>query len=260
MPTQRHDEFDPVSANTLFHFTDSVDNILSILTNDFQPRYCLEDFRIFRPVEGESLEMAIPMVCFCDLPLFSIKKHLSFYGRYGIGMSKLWGQTCGISPVFYLTPNSPLSKAMGSILLVADRDEGSGIVPESVIQKSDMLTSYIKPYEGSMWRRGRYLQGVRFYDEREWRFVPTGSPARFRTALTRTQFQNESLREQENGKIADQTLHFGPDDIKYLILKSEDEILPMVRAVERIKSKFNLDIVKLLTTRILTLDQIREDF
>jgi hypothetical protein len=31
-----------LSANTLFHFTSSLDNLLNILTNKFHPNFCLE--------------------------------------------------------------------------------------------------------------------------------------------------------------------------------------------------------------------------
>ena len=33
-----------LSANTLFHFTNNIDNIINILTNEFSPRYCMESF------------------------------------------------------------------------------------------------------------------------------------------------------------------------------------------------------------------------
>ena len=32
-----------ISAATLFHFTNSADNLISILTHEFEPRFCLED-------------------------------------------------------------------------------------------------------------------------------------------------------------------------------------------------------------------------
>ncbi|PIU57160.1 MAG: hypothetical protein COS88_01980 [Chloroflexi bacterium CG07_land_8_20_14_0_80_51_10] len=55
-----------LSADTLFHFTKSQDDLISILTNEFEPRYCIENLG-FQTENQENL--AIPMVCFCDLPL-----------------------------------------------------------------------------------------------------------------------------------------------------------------------------------------------
>lgn len=77
-----------LSANTLFHFTNNIDNIINILTNEFSPRYCMESFEF---LGGCDLEIAIPMVCFCDIPLSQIKNHIENYGGYAIGLSKEWG-------------------------------------------------------------------------------------------------------------------------------------------------------------------------
>lgn len=175
-------------------------------------------------------------------------------------MSKSWGKSHGISPVLYLTPNSLLSKSFGSIMLAADRDEVDRTLSWNSRRGSDMLSSYIKPYEGDMWRGGKYVERVRFYDEREWRFVPDASRDGFRTALSKRDYQNEILRAQESTMVANVRLEFTPDDIKYIIVKKEAEILPMIRSIERIKGRFEPDTIKLLTTRIITVDQIREDF
>ena len=77
-----------VSSNTLFHFTNNIDNLLDILKNDFRPHFCRERF-----IEnGKHVqEISTPMVSFCDLPLSLVKEHLTFYGCYGIGLSKDWG-------------------------------------------------------------------------------------------------------------------------------------------------------------------------
>jgi hypothetical protein len=79
--------FPPISANTLFHFTGHLENLVSILTNEFRPHFCLEDFNtLTRRYKHEiDLEKAVPMVSFCDIPLSQIAFHLSIYGDYGIG-------------------------------------------------------------------------------------------------------------------------------------------------------------------------------
>lgn len=81
-----------VSANTLFHFTEK-DRLKNILLNGFLPSYSLEDLSNATP-EGSPYSAAhTPMVCFCDLVFSQIKKHIDFYGNYGIGLRKdSWGQ------------------------------------------------------------------------------------------------------------------------------------------------------------------------
>jgi hypothetical protein len=59
-----------VSANTLFHFTNSMDNLKGILTHGFYPCYSIEDLSVFVPKDifKEEIRHAIPMVSFCDIP------------------------------------------------------------------------------------------------------------------------------------------------------------------------------------------------
>src|SRR5437660_12748311 len=91
----------PLSANSLFHFTGSLENLLNILREEFRPRFCLENFNLLQSaaLDEEELEWALPMVCFCDLPLSQTGFHLSVYGDYGIGLTKEWGKRNGIAPV-----------------------------------------------------------------------------------------------------------------------------------------------------------------
>jgi hypothetical protein len=82
-----------ISSNTLFHFTDKRENLINILENEFRPHFCLENFNFFAHDMNyrEGFEIAIPMVCFCDIPLSQARIHMKHYGEYGIGLSKEWG-------------------------------------------------------------------------------------------------------------------------------------------------------------------------
>src|ERR1035437_3707797 len=94
-----------ISSNVLFHFTKSLENIVDILTSGFYPHYCPE--YLFGPLHiaaassGMPPAHAAPMVCFCDLPLSLIRKHLDEYGQFGIGLNKKWRINNGVTPVFY---------------------------------------------------------------------------------------------------------------------------------------------------------------
>ena len=80
-----------VSSNTLFHFTSKIDHLIDALTNEFSPRYCLEEYQtMFPKFKGRLSEYAVPQVCFCALPLTTISEHLAFYGNLGFGMTKDW--------------------------------------------------------------------------------------------------------------------------------------------------------------------------
>ncbi len=94
-----------ISSSALFHITGKIEHIRSILKEGFFPHYCPE-YTLDRADRtaarsGRHPMYAIPMVCFCDLPLSLIKKHVEEYGGYGIGLNKTWGVKNGVAPVIY---------------------------------------------------------------------------------------------------------------------------------------------------------------
>ncbi|MFA6201318.1 MAG: abortive infection system antitoxin AbiGi family protein [Bacteroidales bacterium] len=80
----------PVNTNTLIHFTDSINTMRLILMNDFYPRMSLEDYGYILN-ENEIGKIALPMICFCDIPLHLISSHMEEYGHFGIGLKKKLG-------------------------------------------------------------------------------------------------------------------------------------------------------------------------
>lgn len=93
-----------ISANTLFHFVSQRKFLESILHGKLIPRYCVEHFEINDNFKGD---VAIPMKCFCDIPLSQIYEHTNTYGKFAIGFTKEWAQKVGITPVLYIHNQSP---------------------------------------------------------------------------------------------------------------------------------------------------------
>lgn len=270
--------YNPLSANTLFHFTRNIDNLTGILKNGFKPKYCLEDLSMF----GLS-EVAIPMTCFCDIPLSQIRNHISTYGHYAIGLSKDWGMNNRISPIMYTYSDSESTKMLNENLIMLHRGETdkihkyiidavndtnknnpTALLVESISRQSAFL-AYTKQYEGQFWRNGRYLDHpVRFYDEREWRFVPQFENCilnQVKNSIDKEHFLDSGFLDEENRKLQQSfVLDFTPDDIKYIVVSSEVEVLSMARKVEEIKSKFSFDQKEVVKTRIISMEQILEDF
>jgi hypothetical protein len=120
------------------------------------------------------------------------------------------------------------------------------------------LLLLLKPYLGRFWRANKWIENVRFYDEREWRFVAAQDGKT--PALNKEPFMDSTTRDKANEAIAAVRLPFTPSDIKYVIVSSETEVLPVIRDLERIKGKYSLDEVKVLTSRVISAEQIREDF
>lgn len=237
----------PVSSNTLFHFTNSIDNLLGILTNNFIPHYSLEKFYL----GNDEIKVAFPMVCFCDIPLTQIKKHFDIYGEYGIGLSKSWGTRNRINPVLYLDKNSMLSNNIKGIF-----DYISEADVKSNLEKNMMnIVMHIKLYKGSFFRNKKLYKNYKFYNEREWRYIPTNCDY-----LSQMEFNDSEIRKDYNSKIRSSLLTYHPNDIKYIIIKEVKELKPFIRELKLIKTKFGGEQVDKAISRIITSKQILSDF
>jgi hypothetical protein len=100
-------------SHTLFHFTKSNDILKSLIKDGFWPRYCLEDVKWMDLEENDFI--AYPMACFCDIPLSRVDEHVNFYGKFGIGLTKQWAMSNGLTPVHYVSQNNDIPKAYNSM-------------------------------------------------------------------------------------------------------------------------------------------------
>lgn len=258
-----------LSSNTLFHFTNSADKIFSIIKNGFAPKFCLEplSYEIFFDLKENSFnESAIPMTCFCDLPLSKIENHLEFYGSYGIGLSKEWGKRNGLTPLTYIHDNSTqisYLKQLGNLVAAATRKIDINEIPmkHNPLVALFELVGFYKPYDGQMWRINKYVD-KRFYDEREWRYVPDISidyESLYR--LSKDDFLNDVKRASANELISkDFSLQFKYEDVKYIIVKKELEMIAMFDALDSMSDIFDKNEIKILKTKIISTEQILEDF
>ena len=252
----------PISTSNVFHFTSSSENLISILEHNFRPHFCLEDLTVIMPDSSNQADLvfAIPMVSFCDIPLSQVSPHLKRYGYYGIGLSKKWAIRSGLAPVIYVVRGSPLASTLYSIILqlsTLPRDRNGNSL---AIDSFHNLSTYLKPYEGTSPHDVTHAS-QRFFDEREWRFVPdlTGRPHLY--GLTKDEFLDKDKRTAANSYLWNKSkLSFSPNDIKYIIVRREDEILDMICKIGYIKERFPDKQVQLLASRIISYSQIRNDF
>jgi hypothetical protein len=193
------------------------------------------------------------MVCFCDLPLSKIGDHIKFYGGYGIGLKKTWGIRKRITPITYLTEKSYLTKHLKTSVEKLMKGKKQKDFPTELIK-------YTKPVEGRIFRNGNY-KAKTFYDEREWRYIPKLLDNR-KGILYKDDYLSDIIREEANDDMSwRDRLKFNADDIKYIIVKHENQIVPMagmIRAIQR--SQYNEDQIELLVSRIITSKQIVTDF
>jgi hypothetical protein len=127
----------------------------------------------------------------------------------------------------------------------------------------ELLAAYTKPFEGPAWRNNRVQKKVRFYDEREWRYVPVvrGDEPLF---LEREDYDNTAKRNRLHKRFKKQNaLPIHPDDVQYLIVpydKDEKNVLELHDYLMRlIARRYSRKDAVLVTTAIMTDDCIRED-
>jgi len=269
-----------ISSNTLFHFTKRLESLDGILQNDFAPSYCTEIFSS----KKRTVSMAVPMVSFCDLPLFLIKKHLNFYGCYGIGLTKTWGIKHGVTPVLYIHDISILDNVESWKNAIGLWDKATKIDSDKVkpdgkhlmlligqleqtitnIQSITKFHLLLKQYEGKAWRKNEgIISKKRFYDEREWRYVPdtygNNLPAYIKLPSLKD-YDSSFEIELQNAAIGTLCkLTFTPDDIQFIIVKNDTEILDMVEILRKYKEKFGENSVTRLTTKIISSERIYQD-
>lgn len=230
----------PVSSNTLFHFTNSIDNLLNIMREDFIPHFSLEKIKLGKM----NFNFAYPMVCFCDIPLSQIKNHIKHYGNYGIGLTKEWGKENKLNPVQYIERNSDLSDYLSEVVITIS--SGVKQSKEGLPKSTLYLIKHLKQYENKD-------ENYRYYDEREWRYLPKTEEIMDENSFIIHQ------RSQGKRKLANHGLRFIPNDISYIIIRDESEINLMISYLRKIKIKYEGQIDKLIS-RIITVDQIYNDF
>lgn len=270
-----------LSANTLFHFTPKLEYLLGILKNGFIPRYCLEDISFHYPPEIrrplESVSLAIPMVCFCDIRLTQAKQHASTYGKFIIGMTKDWGIRNGISPVTYFHEESLTAHHIGHVIsgLGTSIHKLTGRTYEQLrlggnVGFDDLSASldyamallcgmafYYKPISGSQFVRGE-RKFLYFYDEREWRYFPypEESCSDFRPTLLEREFQDEVFRFEEQKKLEICNLIFTEADIKYIVIPDKGHINDFRNNFEALSVPFNYSSI---ASKLKFYNEIAED-
>jgi hypothetical protein len=132
---------------------------------------------------------------------------------------------------------------------------------KAVIYSKMNLFRYIKNYRGSLVRRKKTFTNYRFYDEREWRYVPAFTDKRVEPKLSEEGFMKYRGKSLVKPLIANIILDFTAEDIKFLLVKSSSDIPKLIKLIHKTNDLAkNHDDIDILTTKILTKDQLNTDF
>lgn len=274
-----------LSSNTLFHFTNNVDIVKKIIENNFYPRCCVEDLQFLMPnYKGDEAKVGLPMVCFCDIPLSRISNHLDDYGYYGIGLTKEWGIKNGINPIHYIqektlahTNLTNLEEALVNIideinridnyLEFRHRDKNINRLKAEISSKAFKcfweFAGYLKIYKGIN-NKNIHKEKI-FYDEREWRFIPNiidDDIDGYTYRLIGKDCLDEAKKSALNETLSKKSpLKFEAKDIKYIILKDNNEITDFMNYIDALPNeRFEEEEKNILKTKIITVNNIIEDF
>jgi len=234
-----------LSSNSLFHFINGLEWLLDILENGFKARYCLENF------PKVNIPLAIPMKCFCDIPLGMIKKHIFRYGKFGIGVKKDYAKKHGITPVNYVHENSSILTRL--VLALEDKDD-----------ELAKFLPYFKRYSEKIKRDGKQMTR-RYYDEREWRYVPPNSDFINLRGITSIK-QKEDKIKSENVRLQKQRdkyrLKLDWPDITYIFVKGDsdvDQVINSIMNIDKKNQKRKQEKLRLVS-KIITAKRIERDF
>lgn len=255
-----------ISANSIIHYTTEFDTLKTIISElGFKMSYCLEKITTRG---GKSYSFGISMTSFCDIPLTDYKKHfkrqssnnLGYYGDYGIGLAKEWARNKGLNPVLYIDYNSFVGTALRKSIESYVKGINVPVVDVNNFQGDDfaLFSCYAKNYQGDLYRGGKLARkSYCYYDEREWRYVPTTSDIGNNKVILDGEIY-ESDKDKFNSLIDSYRLPFTLNDISYIIVKESSEIVPLTLELKNKAS--NEEELHLLISKIITSEQIIDDF
>lgn len=222
-----------VSSTTLFNFTDSIDYLIDNLKEGF---YCHNTYEKL-PITGNGYR--VPMACFCDIPLSLIKEHFDWYGRYGIGIKRTYAREQGVKPVWYVTSENIFVKR-----LVRKKE----IEPYVELH----LIPYLKQFFGTQYyQKEERLKRKKFYDEREWRYVPRRSELELFFKVKK----EDIPKAEQNGDRMELDLN----QVEYIIIEKERDFNRILKELVPLCKDKGIR-YESMVAKVLTARQIERDF
>ena len=271
-------------TSSLFHFTKDPGVLLRILNTGLIPNYCREDLSYF----DRTVNVGVPMISFCDIPLTRTSMFKARYGDYAIGLSKEWALRKQINPILYVNDERILLslgflRAYKSSLDGEVKSRGGGETsisinlsdPESLkgitafINRNNAndavysLMGYMKRYIS----KGPDGSDQSNYIENEWRYVVTGEGIDWKWSLDEyKKCRGKGDKPEPSEALKAQKLTFNVEDITHIIVKTESEVHHFVDTILAMKNIGGLDVMlaeddrKLLLTKIISQEKIERDF
>ncbi len=197
------------ASSDFFHYTNSLETVKKILTGGFGMFYCREDLYQKKCVVEH---IAIPMVCFCDIPLGFISSNT--YGKYIIGMKRSWGIRAGLMPVMYY-PNNSRCPSTKDVLRATESFKTD---PYDTAKYS--ILGYSKPIKKIGKSSNKHPRPKNNYLEREWRKIYlASSPYRWKNDEEYDTYRGDVTSPKAT---VGNPVCFGENDVDMIIVPQSD--------------------------------------
>jgi len=170
-------------------------------------------------------------------------------------MSKEWAEANNLNPVLYVAGKNHLSNELLQFNTHANKLKKD----EQEEAKTTMryLFAHIKPTAGTMVMLGEPVEKV-FYQESEWRYVPKSK--HILPYLSKEKYDDNEQLEAQNGLTKKHcSLKFTPSDVKYIFVKTDSDIPGVVDFIQAKLDKYPAADLKILVSRIVSLESLRTD-
>lgn len=198
----------------LFHYTPKLEYLLDMLSVGIWPRYCEEDFGW---LVGKPACLAIPMACFCDIPVEAAGNHRSTYGSYALSINKAWAGNLDINPVWYVHDESSIATHLRESVVTRPRFSVANNVGNAMFR----TLAYVKPTIGAQPSRSvnDSTNILPFEEEMEWRYSPRELSADWRSANSRG-----FVTDEDHERSSRRRLMIELDQIENIFVTTSEEV------------------------------------
>lgn len=162
----------------------------------------------------------------------------------------------GLNPILYVSETSPLTESIrtsfrGAVKLRKDLGE------DDYINSMRHIAAFVKPIVGTMMVKDKPKR-KEFYLENEWRYI--AQDGGIEPYLKRDQYDDALTRQKWNAQAEIHgKLEFSPDDVRYIFVPRDSDIPGLVDFIERKLDSHSSAKIKLLMTRITSLEHMSKD-
>ena len=170
-------------------------------------------------------------------------------------MSKGWGIKKGLTPVMYQVMTSSYGRKLKKIYEKICKGENQ--------EKTWRELAFMKAYRGVNYRKDETAKdglkqspGYKYYDEREWRFVPNfGKKGDYVKPIARKNEDTSGLNE----KTKDKMCKFEYGDIKYIMVDKQSNKISLMKYINKQLSCKDKNEKEALNSKIIVWDIIKND-